>query len=51
MNIVKDESCAILKNLNEAIISRFEDAEINYCSKLGVKILRYIYSNCIDPLP
>ena len=52
MNIVNEESCAILENLNEAIITKFEG--ISYCSKLGMQILNHIHQKCINdavPLP
>ena len=50
MDIVKKESCSILDNLSEAIVSKVEGVacSINYGNNLTIKVFRKIYQKCID---
>jgi len=49
MDIVKEESCSILDNLGEAIMSKTEGLKIsiNYCNDLTLKTIKTIHQKCI----
>ena len=49
MNIVKEESCAILENMNEAIICDVDhEPTLNYCNKNCLQIFKAIYQKCAN---
>ena len=44
MDAIREQSCAILKNLNEGVISRSEERDqvINYCNDLAGQMFKNI---------